>query len=59
MRNVTSSNLTAVTLTQNLKETVDDQFITGNEAFDIMNSFKSTPAYWKNNLHEVILARLL
>ena len=58
MRNVTSSNLTAVTLTQNLKETVD-QFITGNEAFDIMNSFKIAPASWEKNLHEVILSRLL
>ena len=53
MRKVTASNLTTGMLTQNFKNNVH-QFISSNEAFNFMNSNKSTPAYRKKFLHEVL-----
>ena len=46
MRKVLSDNLTAGMLSRNFKETVR-QFIANDKAYNLMNSIKSTPAYWK------------
>ena len=50
---VCSNQLTAGTLTENFKETVQS-FVASNEAYSFMSTIKGTPAYWKKILFEVL-----
>ena len=53
MQKMNSSQMTAGTIRQNYKETIQN-FLAKNNAFSFMNSVKDTPAYWKQFLYEVL-----
>ena len=53
MRKITSTSLTAGTLSNNFKETIK-QFVANDKAFRFMTPVKGTHAYWKKFLNEVL-----
>ena len=53
MYKVQDMQLTAGSLIQNYKESVK-RILSNENAFQLLNSVKGTPAYWKRFLHEVL-----
>ena len=53
MQKIKSSNLTAGILSQNYTYTIKS-LIAKDEAFNLMNTLKGTPAYWKRFQLEVL-----
>ena len=53
MQKIKPSPLTAGMVKNNFKATIGNFFASDN-AFSLMSSFKGTPAYWKQFLHDVL-----